>query len=163
MTGAWPPIFSACWFRSTAPGFRNWHLPVHMGLLAHPRPCHRLAVPAAPHGPCTRQLVLFSKWTDLTRNVYIRKIDLDYPIQNPRVIQPKSKDDLSTNFRRPSRATQAFARVLVRGATGRASTLPPTRVRLAPKHVDTRSRLFSTRDDRHRLHFHLVSLLEPVQ
>ena len=57
ITGAWPPIFSACWFRSTAPGFRNWHLPVHMGLLAHPRPCHRLAVPAAPHGPCTRELV----------------------------------------------------------------------------------------------------------
>ena len=62
MTGAWPPIFSACWFRSTAPGFRNWHLPVHMGLLAHPRPCHRLAVTAAPHEPCTRELaLLFSR------------------------------------------------------------------------------------------------------
>ena len=58
--GAGPRIFSACWFRSTAPGFRNWHLPVHMGLLAHPRPCHRLAVPAAPHGPCTQQWALFS-------------------------------------------------------------------------------------------------------
>ena len=59
ITGAWPPIFSACWFRSTAPGFRNWHLPVHMGILAHPRPCHRLAVPAAPHGPCKQQFALF--------------------------------------------------------------------------------------------------------
>ena len=60
ITGRGAPIFSACWFRSTAPGFRNWHLPVHMGLLAHPRPCHRLAVPAAPHEPCTRGL-LFSR------------------------------------------------------------------------------------------------------
>ena len=59
-TGRGGPNFSVRWFFSTAPGFRNWHLPVHMGILAHPRPCHRLAVPAAPHEPCTRQLVLFS-------------------------------------------------------------------------------------------------------
>ena len=37
------------------------------------------------------------------------------------------KGDLSTKFRRPSRATEAFARVLVRGANGRASSLLPTR------------------------------------
>ena len=79
ITGRGAPIFSACWFRSTAPGFRNWHLPVHMGLLAHPRPCHRLAVPAAPHGPCTQQFALFLSCPIIRRMVYIRKIDLDYP------------------------------------------------------------------------------------
>ena len=57
-TGRGGPYFSVRWFCSTAPGFRNWHLPVHMGILAHPRPCHRLAVPAAPHGPCTQQFAL---------------------------------------------------------------------------------------------------------
>ena len=75
ITGRGAPIFSAFWFRSTAPGFRNWHLPVHMGLLAHPRPCHRLAVPAAPHGPCTQQWALFSISPDIRRTVYICKID----------------------------------------------------------------------------------------
>ena len=73
ITGAWPPIFSACWFRSTAPGFRNWHLPVHMGLLAHPRPCHRLAVPAAPHGACTQQFALsFTSPETMPRFIYAK-------------------------------------------------------------------------------------------
>ena len=73
ITGAWPPIFSALWFRSTVPGFRNWHLPVHMGLLAHPRPCHRLAVPAAPHGPCTQQFALsFTSPETMPRFIYAK-------------------------------------------------------------------------------------------
>ena len=76
-TGRGGPNFSVRWFCSTAPGFRNWHLPVHMGILAHPRPCHRLAVPAAPHEPCTRELVYYSRETRELRKVYIRKIDLD--------------------------------------------------------------------------------------
>ena len=76
ITGRGAPIFSACWFRSMAPGFRNWHLPVHMGLLAHPRPCHRLAVPAAPHGPCTQQFALFFRCPEtMPRFIYAKSTD----------------------------------------------------------------------------------------
>ena len=73
-TGGGRPNFSVRWFCSTAPGFRNWNFPVHMGILAHPRPCHRLAVPAAPHGPCTQPFALFLPRTDVMRTVYICKI-----------------------------------------------------------------------------------------